>query len=48
VGGGVAGGFARGTGSDAAQITSWVEGQFKAESVGGETVYDLAAPDAAS
>ena len=47
-GGGFAGGFARGTGSDAAQITSWVESQFKAQSVGGETVYDLAAPDAAS
>ena len=58
-GGGVAGGFARGTGgigagarggvgTDSAQITSWVEAHFTAQAVGGETVYDLAAPDAAS
>jgi hypothetical protein len=29
---------------DAAQITAWVEAHFRAESVGGETVYDLASP----
>ena len=54
VAGGAAGGFARfggaaargGTGSDAAQITSWVEAHFTATTVGGQAVYDLTAPNA--
>jgi hypothetical protein len=46
---GGAGATARdGAGSDAAQITSWVESHFTAKSVGGTTVYDLTAPAQAS
>ena len=37
-----------GASSDAAQITSWVEGHFTAKSAGGTTVYDLTAPAQAS
>jgi 4-amino-4-deoxy-L-arabinose transferase-like glycosyltransferase len=33
-----------GQGTDAAQITSWVEGHFTVRTVGGATVYDLTAP----
>jgi len=44
-----AGGAARGgAGSDAAQITSWVEAHFTATTVGGQAVYDLTAPNAGS
>lgn len=48
--GGGAGAFARGgrADSDSAQITSWVESHFTAETVGGTTVYDLTAPAKAS
>ncbi|MGH3297765.1 MAG: hypothetical protein ACRDP7_38825, partial [Trebonia sp.] len=43
------GGPARGgAGSDAAQITAWVEAHFQAQTVGGAAVYDLTAPGAAS
>jgi 4-amino-4-deoxy-L-arabinose transferase-like glycosyltransferase len=43
------GGTARGgAGSDAAQITSWVEAHFTATTVGGQAVYDLTAPNAGS
>ena len=45
-GGAVAG---DGGGSDAAQITSWVESHFTAQTVGGMTVYNLTtAPNAGS
>jgi 4-amino-4-deoxy-L-arabinose transferase-like glycosyltransferase len=37
-----------GAGSDAAQITSWVEAHFTAKTVGGQAVYDLTAPNAGS
>jgi hypothetical protein len=47
-GGSTPGGFAgMGGGSgDASQITSWVEGHFKSETVGGTTVYVLSSPTA--
>jgi 4-amino-4-deoxy-L-arabinose transferase-like glycosyltransferase len=35
--------FGGGSG-DAAQITAWVQAHFRAQTVGGETVYDLASP----
>jgi hypothetical protein len=44
---GLSGAGARG-GSDAAQITSWVEAHFTAKTVGGTTVYDLTTPSAGS
>jgi hypothetical protein len=45
-GGGIPSGFAAlgGGSSDASQITSWVEGHFKSETVGGTTVYVLSSP----
>ncbi len=57
LGGGVAGdksgkgtgnGKRGGSGSDSAQITSWVESHFTAETVGGTTVYNLTVPNAAA
>jgi len=39
-----AGATARGGGSDASQITAWVEAHFTAKTVGGTTVYDLTVP----
>jgi 4-amino-4-deoxy-L-arabinose transferase-like glycosyltransferase len=41
-GGGVGGGPGGGSGSSA--ITSWVKAHFRAETIGGETVYDLSQP----
>ena len=45
-GGGIPSGFAAlgGGSSDASQITSWVEGHFRSETVGGATVYVLSSP----
>jgi hypothetical protein len=47
-GGGTPSGFAApgGGSGDASQITSWVEGHFKSETVGGTTVYVLSSPTA--
>jgi hypothetical protein len=39
--GGGDGGFGPGGGSGSAAISTWVEGHFKAQSIGGSTVYDL-------
>jgi len=49
-GGGIPSGFgALGAGSgDASQITSWVEGHFKSETVGGTTIYVLSSPTVGS
>jgi 4-amino-4-deoxy-L-arabinose transferase-like glycosyltransferase len=41
---GAGGGGPGGNGSSDAAITSWVEAHFKAETVGGQTVYDLTSP----
>jgi len=35
--------FGGGSG-DAAKITAWVKARFRPETIGGETVYDLASP----
>jgi hypothetical protein len=40
IGGGIGGGMGGGSGT-ASQITSWVEANFEATTVGGVTVYDL-------
>ncbi len=49
-GGGLAGGLAGrgGGGTDAAQVEAWVESNFTAKTVGGETVYDLTTPASGS
>jgi 4-amino-4-deoxy-L-arabinose transferase-like glycosyltransferase len=39
------GAAARGRGTDASQVTSWVEAHFTAKTVGGTTVYDLTTPN---
>jgi hypothetical protein len=47
--GGFGGAGGRGGGStDAAQISTWVQAHFKAETVGGMTVYNLITPTASS
>ena len=46
--GGIGAAARGGAGSDSAQITSWVEAHFTAQTVGGEAVYDLTAPATAS
>jgi 4-amino-4-deoxy-L-arabinose transferase-like glycosyltransferase len=38
------GGAGRGGGTDASQVTAWVEAHFTAQTAGGTTVYDLSAP----
>lgn len=42
-GGGFGGGAGRG-GSSTSSITSWVEAHYRAETIGGETVYNLTQP----
>ena len=45
-GGGCAGGFAGGPGggSSTSAITTWVKAHYRAETIGGQTVYDLTQP----